>query len=138
MLEMFIVFLNNAPIYWSSKKQGSCETSIFGSEFVAMKQAMEYVCGLCFKLRTMRITVDKPAIVIGDNQSILANTTAPTSSLEKRSNAIAYHFVREGCAKDEWRMAYINMHHNVADLLMKPLPSGEKLMRFVQMLLYHI
>ena len=24
----FIVFLNNAPIYWSSKKQNSCETSI--------------------------------------------------------------------------------------------------------------
>ena len=37
----FIVFLNNAPIYWSSKKQTSCETSTFGSEFVAMKQATE-------------------------------------------------------------------------------------------------
>ena len=35
----FIVFLNGAPIYWSSKKQTSCETSTFGSEFVAMKQA---------------------------------------------------------------------------------------------------
>jgi len=41
-----IVFLNNAPIYWSSKKQTSCETSTFGSEFVAMKQATEYVRGL--------------------------------------------------------------------------------------------
>jgi len=39
----FIVFLNNAPIYWSSKKQTSCETNTFGSEFVAMKQAMECV-----------------------------------------------------------------------------------------------
>jgi hypothetical protein len=28
----FIVFLNGAPIYWSSKKQTSCETSTFGSE----------------------------------------------------------------------------------------------------------
>ncbi len=35
----FIVFLNNALIYWSSKKQGSCETRMFGSKFVAMKQA---------------------------------------------------------------------------------------------------
>jgi hypothetical protein len=35
----FIVFfLNNAPIYWSSKKQNSFETATFGSEFVAMKQ----------------------------------------------------------------------------------------------------
>ncbi len=42
----FIVFLNSAPIYWSSKKQNSCETSTFGCKFVAMKQATEYVRGL--------------------------------------------------------------------------------------------
>ena len=38
----FIVYLNKAPIYWMSKKQTSCETSTFGSEFCAMKQATEY------------------------------------------------------------------------------------------------
>jgi hypothetical protein len=97
----FIVFLNNAPIYWSSKKQGSCETSTFGSQFVAMKQATEYVHGLGFKLWMMGITVDDPDLIFGDNQSILANTTAPASTLKKKSNAIAYHFVREGCARDE-------------------------------------
>ncbi len=134
----FIVFLNNAPIYWSSKKQGSCETSTFGSKFVAMKHATEYVHGLCFKLQMMGITVDKPAFVLGDNQSILANTTAPASTLKKKSNAIAYHFVREGCARDEWRTAYINTHDIVADLLIKPLPSGEKQTRFIWMLLHHI
>jgi hypothetical protein len=134
----FIVFLNNLPIYWSSKKQGSCETSTFGSEFIAMKQATEYVCGIRFKLRMMGITVDEPAFVFGDNQSVLANTTAPTSTLKKKSNAIAYHFVREGCAKDEWRTAYINTHDNVADLLTKPLPSGEKQTKFIPMLLHHI
>ena len=33
----YIVFLNSAPIYWLSKKQTSCETSTFGSEFFALK-----------------------------------------------------------------------------------------------------
>ena len=33
----FIVLLNIAPIFWFFKKQGYCETSTFGSEFVAMK-----------------------------------------------------------------------------------------------------
>jgi hypothetical protein len=37
----FIVFLNGVPIYWSSKKQTSYETSTFSSEVVAMKQATE-------------------------------------------------------------------------------------------------
>jgi hypothetical protein len=79
----FIVFLNGAPIYWSSKKQSSCETSTFGSQFVAMKQATEYILGLRYKLRMMGITVDEPAFVFGDNQSVLANTTAPGSTLKK-------------------------------------------------------
>jgi hypothetical protein len=112
----FIVFLNGAPIYWSSKKQTSCKTSMFGSKFVAMKQATEYISGLRYKLRMMGITVDEPAFDFGDNQSVLANTTAPWSTLKKKSNAIAYHFVREGCAHDEWRTAYINADKNVADL----------------------
>ena len=33
----FLIFLNNEPIYWFSKKQGRCETSSFGSEFISMK-----------------------------------------------------------------------------------------------------
>jgi hypothetical protein len=80
----------------------SCETSTFGSEFVAMKQATEYIRGLRYFLRMMGITVDEPAYVFGDNRSVLANTTAPGSTLKKKSNAISYHFVREGCARDEW------------------------------------
>ena len=34
----FVVYLNSAPIYWYSKKQGSCEISTFGSDFVALRQ----------------------------------------------------------------------------------------------------
>jgi hypothetical protein len=65
----------------------------------------------------MGITVDKPTFVYGDNQSVLANTTSPASTLKKKSNAIAYHFVREGCAHDEWRTTYINTNDNVAVLI---------------------
>ena len=46
----FLIFLNNAPIYWFFKKQGSCETSGFGSEFIAMKSCCEYARGLRYKL----------------------------------------------------------------------------------------
>jgi hypothetical protein len=84
----------------------------------------------------MGITVDKPAYVFGDNQLVLVNTSAPGSMLKKKSNAIAYHFVWEGCAHDEWRTAYINTDKNVADLLTKPL-AGPKQTKFVQMLLHH-
>ena len=96
----FNVFLNNLPIYWSSKKQGTCETSTFGSEFVAMKQATKYVRGLHLKLYMMGITVDKPANVFGDNQSVLANTSAPACTLKKKSNMHCIPFRERGLCKE--------------------------------------
>ena len=39
----FLVYLQSALIYWSSKKQTSVEMSSFGSEFMAIKTATEYV-----------------------------------------------------------------------------------------------
>ena len=120
-----------------SKKQTSIETSSFGSEFMAMKAATEYVRGLRFKLRMMGIPVEGHTYVYGDNQSVLVNSSMPHSTLKKKSNSIAFHFVREGTARDEWRVAYINTHDNPSDMLTKPLPSGEKRRKFCQMVLYH-
>ena len=86
----------------------------------------------------MGIHVNGPTFVKGDNQSVLCNTTIPDSTLKKKSQSIAYHFVREGVARDEWRTAYVNTHENPVDLLTKPLPAGEKRRNFVRMLLHHI
>ena len=103
-----------------------------------MKQCCEYVRGLRYKLRMMSISCDDPTFIYGDNQSVLANTTIPDSMLKKKSQSIAYHFVREGAVRDEWRTTYVNTHENEADLLIKQLPLGEKRKSFVQKLLNHI
>ena len=134
----FLVWLNCSLIYWWSKKQNSVESSSFGTEFIAMKQCCEYLRGLRYKLRMMGIPIDGPAYIYGDNQSVLANTTRPDSTLKKKSQSIAYHFVREGSARGEWRTSYVNTHENESDLLTKQLPSGEKRRGFVRNLLHHI
>ena len=64
--------------------------------------------------------------------------TTPNSCLKKKSNLIAYHFVREGVARDEWRTIYINNPKNRADLLTKPLSTGAKRKEICRMLLHHI
>ena len=51
----FIIFLQMAQIYYCSKCQNILETSTFGSEFMAMKHACEYIRGLRYKLRMMWI-----------------------------------------------------------------------------------
>ena len=102
-----------------------------------MKQAAEYFRGLRYKLRMMGIKVDEPTFIFGDNNSVLFNTTIPGLTLKKKSNAIAYHFVQEGVARDEWRTAYVSLNDNVADMLTKTL-SGPKQIKFVWMILQHI
>ena len=69
------------------------------------------------------IPVDEPSYVYGDNQLVLANTTMPQYTLNKKSQNI--YFVRKGCAADEWCTTYINTLLNVAYLMTKPL-SGKK------------
>jgi len=117
----FIVYLNNAPVYWYSKRQGSVESSTYQAEFTAMREATEYIRALRYKLRMMGIPVEDAAYIFGDNQSVLANTTNPGSTLKKKCAAVAYHVVREGVARGEWVTAYINTHDNIADLLTKPM-----------------
>jgi hypothetical protein len=58
----------------------------------------------------------------------------------KKNQSIAYHFVWEGVARDEWRTTYVNTHDNEADLLTKLLPSGERRNNgcFVHSILHHI
>lgn len=41
-----LIFCNRAPIGWYSKRQNGVETSTFGSEFIAMKNAVEKIASL--------------------------------------------------------------------------------------------
>ena len=56
--------LNNATIYWYSDKQSTIETSTFGREFMAMKQAAEHFRGLHYKLRMFGIPVGDTSVYI--------------------------------------------------------------------------
>ena len=86
----------------------------------------------------MIIAVDLPTFVFGDNQSVLSNTSIPHSKLKKKSSSIAYHFVREGVAKREWKTTYINTDHNPSDMLSKSLPGGVKRRRFTSFVLHYL
>ena len=43
---VILIFCNQAPVMWMIKKQNSVETSTFGSEFTALKLAVELVISL--------------------------------------------------------------------------------------------
>jgi hypothetical protein len=118
----YVQFVSNAVVNRFSKKQGSIETSTFGSEIVALMTPMEANRGLRYKLRMMGVPIDGSSYVFCDNQSVIANSSRPESLLKKKSNAIAYHAVREACTMKEILICYMKTDDNVADIMTKLLP----------------
>ena len=89
------------------------EGATFGSEFMAAKTCVEQNRGLRYKLRMMGVPIDGPSFVWADNMSALHNTTSPESTLKKKSNSIACHFVREAVAMGELLMGYCPSDENL-------------------------
>ena len=104
--------MNSVLVNWLSKKQSTIETSVFGSEFVSMKQRMEAVCGLCYKLLMMGVRISGPTLVYGNNMLVIHNTQLPESTLRKNSNSIYYHAIRESLAMGESSTGHIPTAEN--------------------------
>ena len=130
-----LIFLNKAPIVWYSKRQNTVETSTFGSEFVAMRQAVEMIEGLRYKVRMMGIEIEGSTSLLCDNESVVKNATRPESCLKKKHVAIAYHRVREAQAASIVRIAHQPGEFNLADVLTKLLP-GPRLKELIGCILW--
>ena len=76
------------------------------------------------------------AFLHGDNQSVLCNTCIPDTTLKKKNHGIAYHFVREGVAREEWVTGYVKSENNAADPLTETIPSRERRDQLVVHYLY--
>ena len=57
----------------------------------------------------------------GDNQSVVINTSNPSSTLKKKHNALAYHRTREAIAAGVIDFRFVRSEENFADLLTKAL-----------------
>ena len=66
------------------------------------------------KLDTNRFKTGTPKL---NNLEIPMNFEPNT--LKKKSGTVAYHVVREGATRDEWRTAHISTHDGEADFLAK-------------------
>jgi hypothetical protein len=120
-----LVMLNNTPIRRISKRQKTVETSTYGSEMVASRISTEFILEIRYMLWSLGVALDGPALMLGDNLSVVLNTTVTSIVLKKKQNAISYHRVRKTIAERMMRYAYIKSEENLSDVLTKPL-SKEK------------
>jgi hypothetical protein len=122
-------------VIWYSKRQNTVEASTFGSEFIAMKTAIEQVESLRYKLWKMGIPISGPTSVYTDNQSVFKNATSPESVLKKKNNLIAYHRTREDQASKTVQVTWEPGDTNMLDILTKVMP-GPRMRTLVRMILH--
>jgi hypothetical protein len=115
----YIIFINNTPIKWYSKRQNTVESSTYGAELVALRIAVEGIIEFRYKLRMMGLFMEGPSQILCDNKSVVLNMTLPSSTLKKKHNAIAYHRVRETVAAKVIKVNHIDGKKNLADILTK-------------------
>ena len=116
-----LVMINHTVVRTFSKRQTTVESSTYGSELVAARIATDMAVELTYNLQMIGVPLDGSILMLGDNKSVVINTTIPSSALKKKHNAIAYHRVREAIAARIVRFCHIDTQVNIADVLTKPL-----------------
>ena len=118
-----LILVGRTPTFYSSKRQGAVETSTYGAEFCAMRQATEEAIAMRYMLRCLGVTVETPTLILGDNEGVVLNATNSDSLLKKKHVAISYHKVRESAAAGITHPTKVGTKDNFADPLTKSLPE---------------
>ena len=118
-----LIFVNRAPIIAFSKRQNTVETITFGSEVTALKNAVEIVEALRYKLRIIGVPIEVPTNVFCENESVYNNVLTPESVLKKNHHSIAYYRCREAVSALTIRIAKEPTATNLSDLFTKMLPQ---------------
>ena len=121
-----LILCNRAPIIWHSKRQNCVETSTFGSCFTAMKNSVEMIAALRYKLRMFRFPVDGYTDIFCDNEAVYKNSSTPKSHLRKKHHSILFHMSRYVVASVACRIAKEDTGTNLSDLFTKVLPRTRR------------
>ena len=121
-----LLFCNSAPVISYSKRQNSVEGSTYGSELVALRQAIDLIKSLRYKLRMFGIPTEGPTDMFCDNESVYKNVSIPESVLSKKQHSISYHSAREAVASLVVRIAKEDTLTNLADLFTKMMNKPKR------------
>ena len=83
-----IAFVGSTPISWTSKRQGTIESSSYSAEFCAGREACKEAIAIRYMLRSLGAPVPGPTRICRDNLGMIMSSTNPDSELKKNHVAI--------------------------------------------------
>ncbi|XP_023765083.1 uncharacterized mitochondrial protein AtMg00810-like [Lactuca sativa] len=119
----YLLLLGGAPISWKSKKQSVVSRSSAEAEYQAMATTVSEILWVRWLLSELGINVREATPLFCDNQS--AKHIAHNPIFHKRTKHVEMDcfFVRERVETKEMAPTWLHTHHQLADLLTKPLGS---------------
>ena len=91
-----------------------------------MKNAVEMIEALRYKLRMFGAPIDGPTNIFCDSGAVCANTTRPESTLTKKHHSIAYHRRREAVAAGTVRLSKEHTSTKLADSFTKTIAAPKR------------
>jgi hypothetical protein len=91
-----------------------------------LKNAIERIKSLRYKLRMFGVPLLGPADIFCDNEAVVTNCSTPESTIKKKHHGIAYHHNREAVASRKVRIANEDSETNLADLCTKLLSEERR------------
>ena len=114
------LFMGRTLLTAYSKRQNTIESATYGSELVSFRLAVDKAVAARADLRALGMKVSKPAVILCDSQSVVANMQLPSSSLKKKHLSVAFHRGREAQAMNITRTGKVDSEWNISDLGTKP------------------
>jgi hypothetical protein len=120
----FCIFLGDALISWSSKRQAVVSRSSAEAEYRGVANAATECCWLRNLLCELHIPVHKASIIFCDNVSAVYLSDNPVHHKRTKHVELDIHFVRERTALGQLRVLHVPTHLQFADIMTKGLPTS--------------
>ena len=112
-------------ICWNTKRQASVAVSSTEAEYMALFEAVKESLWLKSLAKSINIKFLKPITIYEDNIGCMSIANNPTSHKRMKHLDIIYHFSKEQIEKKVIALEHVSTGDQIADALIKPLPSAE-------------
>jgi hypothetical protein len=120
----YCIYLGNALVSWSSKRQATVSRSSAEAEYRAVANAVAECIWLRQLLGELYVDVPSATIAYCDNVSAVYMSKNPVHHRRTKHIELDIHFVRERVALGELRVVHVPTDQQFADVMTKGLPTA--------------